>query len=101
MNNVGNMFSYAVQIMGKGPCHEIPIMAKGVIQPYPGELVPTGVGGVVTMWSTERIEFGVTIGVSANVATSERISCRRRIMLRSTLVVCLKFKLQHRCEVRI
>ena len=100
-NDVRNMFSGAVQIMGKGRCHEIRIMAGRIVQPHPGELIMTGVGGMMTVWSAEFIEYGVTVGVSADVATSERITGRRRVMFGSTLVVHLESKLQHRSKVRI
>ena len=87
--------------MGEGPCHEIRIMAGRIVQPHPGELVSTGVGGTMAMWSTEFVEDGITVGVCANVATGERITGRRRVMLGATLMVRLKSELQYKGKVRI
>ena len=87
--------------MGEGRCHKIRIMAGRIVQPHPGELISTGVRGTMAMWPTEFVENGIAVGVSADVATGERITGRRRVMLGTTLMVRLKSELQHKGEVRI
>ena len=86
--------------MGEGRCHEIRIMTGRIVQPHPSELILTCVEGTMAMWSTEFVENGITLGISADVATSERITGRRRVMLGATLMLRLESELQHKGKVR-
>ena len=86
--------------MGEGRCHEICIMASRNVQPHPGELISTGVGGTMAMWSTKFVKDGITVGVSADIATGERITSRRREMLGATLMIRLKSELHHKRKMR-